>query len=189
MNTLPGDLPPHPALVGGPVYLDYNAITPVDPRVAEAMLPHLTGFFGNPSSSHPYGTEPQQALAKARAQVAAPIGADADGTVFTSSGSEADLLAIRGAVLASGRPRPHMPTASTYGAIQVRRHREHCHQPSPGPRWLRIARPSPRRDFQVAPHHSVPGPGSGSRSIGSCQLSRTSGSDSGMRCWGCPGWA
>ncbi|MFJ3307632.1 cysteine desulfurase family protein [Streptomyces sp. NPDC086549] len=93
----------HPGLAGGPVYLDYNATTPVDPRVAEAMLPHLTAFFGNPSSGHSYGTEPRQALTGAHAQVAALIGARADEIVFTSSGSEADLLAVRGAVLASGR--------------------------------------------------------------------------------------
>ncbi|MEU1268617.1 cysteine desulfurase family protein [Streptomyces sp. NPDC005799] len=92
----------HPGLVGGPVYLDYNATTPVDPRVAEAMLPHLTDLFGNPSSSHPYSAEPRAALAGARAEVAALIGARADEIVFTGSGSEADLLAVRGAVLASG---------------------------------------------------------------------------------------
>ncbi|MGC9543824.1 cysteine desulfurase family protein [Streptomyces sp. UG1] len=109
-----GRLPPvHPGLADGPVYLDYNATTPVDPRVAEAMLPHLTEFFGNPSSSHPYSAVPRQALTRARAQVADLIGARADEVVFTASGSEADLLAVRGAVLASGRPRPHMITQVT----------------------------------------------------------------------------
>ncbi|MEU1198732.1 hypothetical protein ABZ446_21210 [Streptomyces sp. NPDC005813] len=49
-----GLLPAHPGLSGGPVYLDYNATTPVDPRVGEARLPHLTAFFGNPSSNHLY---------------------------------------------------------------------------------------------------------------------------------------
>ncbi|MFI6456978.1 cysteine desulfurase family protein [Streptosporangium amethystogenes] len=112
--TGPGSgLPPHPGLAGGPVYLDYNATTPVDPRVAEAALPYLTDFFGNPSSSHPYGAKPRQALADARAQVAALIGAHAREVVFTSSGSETDLLALRGAVLASGRPRPHVITQVT----------------------------------------------------------------------------
>ena len=109
------DVPPpgHPALAGGPVYLDYNATTPVDPRVAAAMLPHLTDFFGNPSSGHPYGAGPRQALAEARVQVAALIGARADEVVFTGSGSEADLLALRGAVIASGRSRPHVITQVT----------------------------------------------------------------------------
>jgi cysteine desulfurase len=100
--------PPHPGLADGPVYLDYNATTPVDPRVAEAMLPHVTDYFGNPSSTHPYGDEPRSALAQARTRVAALIHARPEEVVFTASGSEADLLALRGAVLASGRPRPHV---------------------------------------------------------------------------------
>jgi cysteine desulfurase len=107
------DLPPHPGLAGGPVYLDYNATTPVDPRVAAAMWPYLTDFFGNPSSSHPFSQAPRWALAEARAQVAALIGAGPGEIVFTGSGSEADLLALRGAVLASGRPHPHVITQAT----------------------------------------------------------------------------
>lgn len=91
-------------LVDGPVYLDYNATTPVDPAVVAAMLPHLRDGFGNPSSSHAYGTAARDALEDARAKtarlVAAPTGST---TVFTGSGSEADALAIRGAVLASPR--------------------------------------------------------------------------------------
>lgn len=103
----------HPGLAGGPVYLDYNATTPLDPRVTNAMLPYLTDFFGNPSSSHRYGETPRRALAEARAQVAALIGARAGEIVFTGSGSEANLLALRGAVLASGHPRPHLITQMT----------------------------------------------------------------------------
>ncbi|MFC8032251.1 cysteine desulfurase family protein [Streptomyces griseoincarnatus] len=103
----------HPGLADGPVYLDYNATTPVDPRVAEAMLPHLADFFGNPSSSHPFSHGPRRALAEARAQVADLIGARPGEVVFTGSGSEADLLALRGAVLASGRPHPHVITQAT----------------------------------------------------------------------------
>ena len=103
----------HPGLVDGPVYLDYNATTPVDPRVVEAMRPHLTDFFGNPSSSHSYGDPPRQALAEARAQVAGLIGARSDEIVFTSSGSEANQLALRGAALASGVNRPHVITQAT----------------------------------------------------------------------------
>ncbi|WP_249938716.1 cysteine desulfurase family protein [Streptomyces mirabilis] len=108
-----GDLPPHPGLAGGPVYLDYNATTPVDPRVTAAMWPYLADFFGNPSSSHPYADAPRRALAEARAQVAGLIGAGPGEIVFTGSGSEADLLALRGAVLASGRPHPHVITQAT----------------------------------------------------------------------------
>jgi cysteine desulfurase len=106
-------IPGHPGLVGGPVYLDYNATTPVDPRVAEAMLPHLTDLFGNPSSTHPYAIGPRTALARAREQLATLIGARPQDIVFTSSGSEADLLALRGAVLAAGRTAPHVITQST----------------------------------------------------------------------------
>ncbi len=77
------------------------------------MRPHLTDFFGNPSSSHPYADAPRRALAEARAQAAGLIGARPGELVFTSSGSEADLLALRGGVLASGRTRPHVITQAT----------------------------------------------------------------------------
>lgn len=105
--------PPHPGLADGPVYLDYNATTPADPRVVEAMLPHLAEMFGNPSTPYPYADGPRTALAEARAAVAELMGAELTEIVFTGSGSEADLLAIRGAVLASGRPRPHVITQAT----------------------------------------------------------------------------
>jgi cysteine desulfurase len=121
--------PPHPALVDGPVYLDYNATTPVDPRVAEAVLAALGRAFGNPSSGHAYGSPARAALERARAQVAALIGA-AGGVgriVFTGSGSEADALAVRGVVLAAlgaeparwtSRRRPQVITqASEHPAV------------------------------------------------------------------------
>jgi cysteine desulfurase len=91
----------HPGLVPNSVYLDYNATTPVDPRVVEAMLPYLTLHFGNPSSAHAYAAAPQHALGVARRQVAELIGARPEEIVFTGSGSEADALAIRGAALAT----------------------------------------------------------------------------------------
>ena len=101
----------HPGLVGGPIYLDYNATTPVDPRIAEAALPYLTHHFGNPSSGHRYADQPRAALAAARAQVANLICAEPDNVVFTGSGTEADALAIQGAVLATdGR---HMISQTT----------------------------------------------------------------------------
>jgi cysteine desulfurase len=108
-----GSLPAHPGLAGGPVYLDYNATTPVDPRVAEAMSPYVTDFFGNPSSDHAYGAEPAAAVAKARRRVADLVGARSHEIVFAGSGSEADLLALRGAVLAAGKDRPHVITQVT----------------------------------------------------------------------------
>jgi cysteine desulfurase len=87
-------------LAGRPVYLDYNATTPIDPRVVDALMPALTGDFGNPSSVHVFAEAPRRLLAQARGQVAALIGAAPDEVVFAGSGSEADALAIRGAVLA-----------------------------------------------------------------------------------------
>jgi cysteine desulfurase len=103
----------HRALAGGPVYLDYNATTPVDPRVVEAMLPYLTAHFGNPSSAHAYAEPAHTALDRARDQVAALLGTAADRIVFAGSGSEANNLALRGAVLASGVDGPHLITQST----------------------------------------------------------------------------
>jgi cysteine desulfurase len=79
-----------------PIYLDHNASTPVSPEVVDAMLPYLRESFGNPSSDHIYGRNLQRAVAEARSQVAALIGATADEIVFTSGGTEANNLAIRG---------------------------------------------------------------------------------------------
>ena len=84
------------------IYLDYNATTPTDPRVAEAMQPYLTGFFGNPSSGHRAGREAKAAVEEARGQVAACLGCGAEEIVFTSGGSESDNLALRGVVAARG---------------------------------------------------------------------------------------
>lgn len=80
-----------------PIYLDHNATTPVAPEVAEAMWPHLTEHFGNPSSTTPAGDRARDALDHAREQVAALIGSHPDEIVFTSGGTEANNLAIRGA--------------------------------------------------------------------------------------------
>ena len=94
----------HPGLADGPIYLDYNATTPVDPRVAETVQPYLTTHFGNPSSGHAYAGS-HRALAEARQQLAGLIGAEPAEMVFTASGSEANNLAIRGSVLAHDRAR------------------------------------------------------------------------------------
>ena len=104
---------PRSSLDGGPVYLDYNATTPIDQLVVDAMAPYLGTHFGNPSSAHLYADPSRQALARARDQVAELIGATAAEVVFTGSGSEANNLAIRGAVLSSGRDRPHVITQVT----------------------------------------------------------------------------
>ena len=109
--------PPRPAaLERGPIYLDYNATTPVDPRVIDAMLPVVADGFGNPSSDHAYGGPAKAALTHARAQVAALIDATPEEIVFTGTGSEADATAIRGVIAAarrSGPDRPHVITQET----------------------------------------------------------------------------
>ena len=80
------------------IYLDYNATTPVDPAVLDVMLPYLRSEFGNPSSAHGLGGRAHEAVEAARAEVAALIGAAPDEIVFTSGGTEASNIAIRGAV-------------------------------------------------------------------------------------------
>jgi cysteine desulfurase len=87
-----------------PLYLDYNATTPVDPRVLDAMLPWLKGGYGNPSSDHPYGRRARDAVAAARAEVAALIGARPEEIIFTGCATEANNLAILGtAAVRTGR--------------------------------------------------------------------------------------
>ncbi|NJM53607.1 MAG: aminotransferase class V-fold PLP-dependent enzyme, partial [Blastocatellia bacterium] len=78
------------------VYLDNSATTPIDPEVLETMLPYLSGKFGNPSSIHFFGQEARSAIDKARHQVAALINARPNEITFTSGGTEANNLAIRG---------------------------------------------------------------------------------------------
>ena len=84
------------------IYLDYNATTPIDPRVAEAMAPFLSGGYGNPSSAHAEGRRAKTALEKARGQVAGCFDCSPAEVVFTSGGSESNNLAIRGLVEACG---------------------------------------------------------------------------------------
>ncbi|WP_426748585.1 cysteine desulfurase family protein [Myxococcus faecalis] len=93
-----------------PLYLDHNATTPVDPEVVEAMLPYLREHFGNPSSGHAYGRRAHAALEEARCKVAALIGARPDEVLFTSGGTEANSLAIRGTAEARA-DRRHLLTS------------------------------------------------------------------------------
>jgi len=78
------------------VYLDYNATTPIDPRVFEAMIPYMKEEFGNPSSIHSYGMAGKAALDNSREQIAELLGAGPREIVFTSCGSESNNLAIKG---------------------------------------------------------------------------------------------
>ena len=95
-----------------PVYLDYNATTPVDPLVAKAIEPYLHQHFGNPSSSHIYGRNAHQAVERAREQVAVLIGAQADEIIFTGCATEANNLAIRGAARALRNKGRHLLTSA-----------------------------------------------------------------------------
>ena len=91
-----------------PVYLDYNATTPVAAEVLEAMLPYLAEHFGNPSSSHPYGRKAAEAVRAARASVASLLGAAADEIVFTGSATEANNLALLGVARALVGAKRHL---------------------------------------------------------------------------------
>lgn len=93
-----------------PIYLDYNATTPVDPLVLEAMLPYLQEYFGNPSSSHAYGVQAHTAVEAAREQVAALLGCTPEEIIFTGSGSEANNLAIKGIAEANRHRGNHIIT-------------------------------------------------------------------------------
>src|SRR5579875_3596952 len=103
----------HPGLADGPIYLDYNATTPVDPAVAEAMWPYLARHFGNPSSTHTYGQRAHEAIARARRQVSELLECAPEEIIFTGGGSESDNLAIRGLALALRERGRHIITQAT----------------------------------------------------------------------------
>ena len=98
--------------MSNPIYLDYNATTPVDPEVAAVMLPYLQEHFGNPSSSHPYGRRTKAALETARGQVAALLQCRPEEIVFTSGGSESNNYAIKGAAFANRARGNHIITSA-----------------------------------------------------------------------------
>jgi cysteine desulfurase len=94
------------------IYLDYNASTPLAPQVAQAMRAALEGYYGNPSSSHWAGAQAKALLEESRAAVAALLGCRADEIVFTSGGSEANNLALKGTFFARGNARAHIITSA-----------------------------------------------------------------------------
>jgi len=94
------------------IYLDYNATTPVDERVADAMLPYLYEHFGNPSSSHIFGIEAKKGVERARAQIAKMLGCKVDEIIFTSGGSESNNQAIKGVALVNRKKGNHIITSS-----------------------------------------------------------------------------
>jgi len=97
-----------------PIYLDYSATTPVDPRVVDAMVPYLGELYGNPASrSHPYGWTAEDAVETARANVAALIGADPKEIVWTSGATESNNLAIKGAAHFYASKGKHLITLKT----------------------------------------------------------------------------
>ena len=99
------------------IYLDAAATTPVRREVLEAMWPYLTGEFGNPSSHHSLGEHAAQALKQARETVAAILGCRASEIIFTSGGTEADNLAVKGIALATPRGRHIVTTAIEHEAV------------------------------------------------------------------------
>src|SRR5688572_3858424 len=94
------------------IYLDHSATTPVDPRVAAAMARTLTENYGNPSSVHGFGQQARAAVDRARREVAALIGAKQNEIVFTSGGTEANNLAIRGLCEMSSDQGRHVITSA-----------------------------------------------------------------------------
>jgi len=95
-----------------PIYLDYNATTPISREVADAMAPFLYEHFGNPSSAHAYGVVAKQAVEQARSQVATMLGCEPAELVFTSGGTESNNFAIKGVALAGRERGDHIITSA-----------------------------------------------------------------------------
>ncbi|MDO9489447.1 MAG: aminotransferase class V-fold PLP-dependent enzyme, partial [Sphingomonadaceae bacterium] len=99
--------------MAAPIYLDYQATTPVDPAVATAMQPFLLERFGNPHSPHRYGWEAEAAVEQARSQIAQLLSTPPETIVFTSGATEASNLALKGVMTAPGQARRRIVTIAT----------------------------------------------------------------------------
>ncbi|GFO63472.1 cysteine desulfurase [Geomonas paludis] len=95
-----------------PIYLDYNATTPVDPAVVDELIPFLTAHFGNPSSNHPYGRTGKEAVELARGRVATALGCTPGEVIFTSGGTESDNQALIGTAFANRERGNHIITSA-----------------------------------------------------------------------------
>lgn len=103
-----------------PIYLDYAATTPVDPAVLDAMLPHFSTNFGNPSSIHKWGRGAEKAIEQARRDIASILNCEPNELIFTSGGTESDNFALRGAALAlreAGKGNHLITTAIEHHAV------------------------------------------------------------------------
>ncbi|WP_395807799.1 cysteine desulfurase family protein [Archangium minus] len=116
-------MPGRMTLPSEPIYLDHNATAPLLPEVVDAMVPYLREHFGNPSSAHVYGRRAREAVDRARAQVAALLGATAEEIFFVAHGTEANNLAIRG-VAAALPDKRHLVTS----VIEHPATTEPCHE-------------------------------------------------------------
>ena len=94
-----------------PIYFDYNATTPIDPRVLEGMLPYLQNHFGNPSSTYSIGYRTKEAIEIARKDIANLIGVEDGNVFFTSGGSEANSTILKG-IAAKNSKKKHIITSS-----------------------------------------------------------------------------
>jgi len=110
-----------------PVYLDYNATTPIDPEVISAMEPYLRNHFGNPSSSHSFGAATRSAVEKARKQVAELLGVHSYEIIFTSGGTESNNMAVQGVALSKSNQGRHIITSAVEhpAILEVCKYLEH----------------------------------------------------------------